>query len=94
MFMCVRVLHTCACGDCSVGGLTALVSHGFVTAVKPKHDIIITFYNNVHGLVSEAELARSVGYWNSLPIRTSPSVVAGVTTHVDVRSHCVLSWLH
>ena len=39
---------------------SALVSHGFVTAVKPGKGLIVTFYNNVHGIVTEAELARAV----------------------------------
>ncbi len=42
------------------GGAGTLVSHGFVTAVKPKRGVIVTFYNNVHGIVSEAELERAV----------------------------------
>ncbi len=41
-------------------GAGSLVTHGFVTAATPGRGLFITFYNKVHGLVSEAELAASV----------------------------------
>lgn len=41
-------------------GAPSLVSHGFVTALRPGLGMIVTFYNNVHGVVSEKELEKAV----------------------------------
>ena len=40
-------------------GAPTLVSHGFVTALRPGHGLIVTFYSNVHGTVSEKELEKA-----------------------------------
>lgn len=55
----------------AIAGAPALVSHGFVTAIRPGVGIIVTFYNNVHGLVPEADLIKSV--WNPPP--SSPGII-------------------
>jgi hypothetical protein len=46
--------------EAAAAGAPTLVSHGFVTGVLPARGIIVTFYDNVHGLVSEEELTRAV----------------------------------
>ena len=44
----------------AAAGAPTLVTHGFVTALRPSLGMIVTFYDNVHGLVSEKEMAAAV----------------------------------
>jgi hypothetical protein len=46
--------------DVAAAGAPTLISHGFVTAIRPGKGIIVTFYNNVFGFVSEKELEKAV----------------------------------
>ncbi len=44
----------------AAAGAPTLVVQGFVTTLRPSRGITVTFYNNVHGVVSEKELQAAV----------------------------------
>jgi rRNA biogenesis protein RRP5 len=44
----------------AAAGAPTLVSHGFVTAVRPGKGIVVTFFNNIFGFVSDKELEKAV----------------------------------